>query len=117
MYPCLKVSLNKIYENTKMIVDKCQEININVWGVTKVFCGHPEIAKTLQAAGVVALADSRIQNIIRLKEANLNNLVLLRIPMLSEIDAIIKYVDICAVSEITTLQALDKAAQLIPVNR
>lgn len=109
-YPCIKISKSKIFDNAKIIVDKCKEIGIDVWGVTKVCCGDPTIANIMNDAGVVALADSRIRNIVRLNKANLNNLVLLRIAMMSEIDLIIQYVDICLVSEIKILRALNKAA-------
>jgi len=110
-YPCIRIDRSKIYENAKLIVNKCKLHDIDIWGVTKVFCGHPEIAKIMQMAGVTGLADARLRNILRLKQAGLDNLVLLRIPMLSEIDAVVEHTNICLVSELITLQALEESAR------
>ena len=65
--PYLTIDLDKIEHNTRSIVELCRRRGIEVAGVTKGVCGHPEIAKAMVRAGVTAIADSRLENIDRLK--------------------------------------------------
>ena len=54
-------------------------------GITKLILGNPTIAKTLVQAGISYLGDSRIENIIRMREAGINaHFILIRSPALSE---------------------------------
>ncbi|WP_073194909.1 ornithine racemase Orr [Caloranaerobacter azorensis] len=108
-YPCVEISLDKIKHNTREIVELCKRNNINVTGVTKVFCGEPKIAKTMVEGGVQILADSRIENLIKLKEINVPKM-LLRLPMISQADEVIKYSDISLNSELNTIKELSKKA-------
>lgn len=109
--PSLIVDLQKLHHNAKTIVKLCGDQGIGVWGVTKVFCGSPEVAGVLVEAGVSALADSRVENLVRLRKHGFSSLVLLRIPMLSEVREVVEVADICLVSERTTLEALNDAAK------
>jgi predicted amino acid racemase len=45
--PHLTIDLDKIEHNARAIVGLCREHGIDVTGVTKGVCGHPEIAKVL----------------------------------------------------------------------
>lgn len=110
-YPKLKVNLSKLEHNTRVMKDRLSENGIETLAaVTKVFCGEPSIAKAFVAGGTDILADSRIQNLEKLKDFSLPKM-LLRIPMLSEIDQVIKYADISLNSEETTLKALNDSAK------
>lgn len=110
-YPQINIDLGKIYHNAKAVVHMCAEKDIEVWGVSKVFCGAPEVVRTLQQAGVSAIGESRLDNIIRLRKQGFDHLVLLRIPMLSEIEKMVEMVDICLVSEMVTLGKINEAAK------
>lgn len=109
-YPAIRIDSEKLTHNTKVIMEKCERLGIDVVPVTKVYCGIPAIAKASVAAGVKMLADSRIENIIKLKDLNVEKL-LLRIPMLSQVEEIIEYVDISLNSEYQVIKALSKKAQ------
>ncbi|MFS8541272.1 MAG: alanine/ornithine racemase family PLP-dependent enzyme, partial [Tissierellales bacterium] len=89
-YPKVEIDLNKLRHNVRVLVDLCKKYNIDVAGVTKVLCGNPEIAKAYVDGGVKYIADSRIENLIKLKEINLPKM-LIRIPMISEVDKIVEY--------------------------
>jgi predicted amino acid racemase len=108
-YPRLEVHLHKIYHNAKILVERCIDQGIGIAAVTKVFCGRPEIAKVMVDAGVEMLADSRIQNIKKLQALPIPKL-LLRIPMLSEIEEVVQYADISLNSEIEVMRKLSEVA-------
>ncbi|MBS3994676.1 MAG: alanine/ornithine racemase family PLP-dependent enzyme [Alkaliphilus sp.] len=109
IYPILEINLNKIHHNTRVLVEQCRKQGVEITAVTKSFCGNPEIAQVIANAGVTALADSRIQNIKKMLHIPLPKL-LLRIPMLSEIDELIEYVDISINSEVETIKKISEAA-------
>jgi len=104
-YPALKVNLKKIESNTRLLVEKCAAYNIKVSAVTKVFCGIPEIAEAMAKGGAAYLADSRVENLKKMRHINLPK-VLLRIPMLSQVKEVIEYADISLNSEYEVIKAL-----------
>jgi len=111
-YPAIRVNLEKLTHNTKVVMEKCNKLGIDVVPVTKVYCGMPSIAKASVAAGVKILADSRIENIIKLKDLKVHKL-LLRLPMLSQVEKIVEHVDISLNSEYKVIKALsDKALEI-----
>ncbi len=107
-YPKLIVDLEKLENNVKSVRKYCGDIKIA--GVTKVFCGHPEIAKAYIAGGVKYLADSRVENLKKLQNLDIEK-IMLRLPMPSEAEEVVKYSDISLNSELKTLQALSDAAK------
>lgn len=108
-YPRLEIDLKKIHHNAKTLVEQCKEKGIDIAAVTKVFCGCPEIAKTVVDAGVSMLADSRIHNIKKLQQFPIPKM-LLRIPMLSEIEEVVDYVDISLNSEVEVMEKISEVA-------
>lgn len=108
-YPRVEINLNKLTHNTEILVEKCHEAGISVAGVTKVFCADPKITTAYINGGVDYIADSRIENLIKLKNVALPKL-LLRLPMISEVEDIVDYADISLNSEVKTIKALSKAA-------
>jgi predicted amino acid racemase len=108
-YPKMIINLKTIKNNVKTVVKLCKDHNINVAGVTKVFCGNPEIAKVYIEGGVSYLADSRIENLIRLKDLDIPK-IMLRLPMKSEVEKIVEYADISLNSELDTVRALSQSA-------
>lgn len=108
-YPKLKIDLKKLRHNVETIVKLCKENGIEVAGVTKVFCGHPEIAKAYVDGGVSYLADSRVENLIKLKDFQIPK-ILLRLPMISEAEWVVEYADISLNSELKTIEELSKIA-------
>lgn len=108
-YPKIEIDLNKIRHNVEVLVNLCKKNGIEVAGVTKSFCGHPDVAKAFVEGGVKYLADSRIENLIRLKDIKIPK-ILLRLPMISEAESVVEYADISLNSEFETIKALSKAS-------
>lgn len=108
-YPKMTINFNTIKNNVNTVVKLCKEQGINVAGVTKVFCGNPEIAKAYIDGGVSYLADSRIENLIRLKDLDIPK-IMLRLPMKSEAHKIVEYADISLNSEVDTIRVLSESA-------
>ena len=110
--PRITMDLGKIEDNARTIVGQCQTLNIEVCGVTKATCGHPEVAKAMLRGGVSWIADSRLENIRRMKTAGVDTrYILLRIPSLSIVDDVVETVDVSLNSELCVLEALSAAAQ------
>lgn len=110
LYPLLRINLRKLRKNTQTIVNLCEKRNIKVVGVTKVFCGIPEIAQAMVKGGVEILGDSRIKNLKKLQHIPVFKM-LIRIPMISEVEEVIKYADISLNSEIDTIKSLSEEAK------
>ena len=103
--------MDKIRHNAEALVSLCQRSGIRVVGVTKAFCGHEVIARAMVAGGIDALADSRIENLKRLRDVELPKM-LLRLPMISQASEVVEYADISLNSEIETIKALSAEASL-----
>lgn len=108
-YPRLVVDLSAIAENTGKVVVACTSAEIRIAGVTKGICAHGSIVRAMVDAGCPELADSRMTNIRSLRSMGFGlPLLLLRIPMLSEIPEVVEWADCSLVSMPETLQALDR---------
>ncbi|NFV11806.1 alanine/ornithine racemase family PLP-dependent enzyme [Clostridium sporogenes] len=108
-YPRVEVDTKKIRYNTKIMVKECKKRGIKVAAVTKTFCGDPKIAQVIAEENVDILADSRVENLKKLKHINLPKM-LLRLPMISQVEEVIKYADISLISDIITIRELSKEA-------
>ena len=113
--PRLVIDVDKIEHNTRTIVELCNSNGIEVTGVTKVTCGHPQVAQAMLRGGVTALADSRLENIQRLTRAGVDTeFMLLRLPTLSRVDEAVDAVAVSMNSELAVLEALsEKVDQLV----
>ena len=111
--PALVINLEKIEKNAKSIVNLCKKYGIQVAGVTKVTCAIPEVGKAMLKGGCYMLADSRIENLKKLRESGINDIefLLLRLPMISDADETVKWADMSLNSEISTIKALNEAAK------
>ncbi|MFP2768532.1 alanine/ornithine racemase family PLP-dependent enzyme [Oceanisphaera sp. KMM 10153] len=80
--------------------------------VTKVTCADPDIVDTLIRQGYQSFADSRIENLRRIKQISPDcQTTLLRLPGLHEVAEVVRYADISLVSEQDTIAALQREAQ------
>jgi len=110
--PYLVIDLDKIEHNTGIVVELCNKNDIEVTGVTKVTCGHPQVANAMLRGGVTAIADSRLENIQRLKKAGIDTqFMLLRLPSLSRVNEVVDSVDVSLNSEMAVLEGLSISAQ------
>ena len=110
--PRIEINLEKIAHNAKTLKDLYNTKGIDIIGVTKVVCGDPEIADTLIKSGIRILADSRIENIRKMRNAGIQSkFLLLRTPSLSHAEAVVKHADISLNSEISVIEKLSKFAK------
>jgi predicted amino acid racemase len=108
----IEVDCERIRRNTEAVVEMCAAQGIEVVGVTKACCGHPEIARAMLAGGARFLAESRLKNVRRLREAGIDvDVMLLRLPALSEVDEVVRLTQVSLNSQVETVCALSRAAQ------
>lgn len=108
----IEVNCERIRRNTEAIVKMCNEYQIQVIGVPKACCGHPDVARAMLAGGADYLADSRLDNIQRMRDAGIDvPFMLLRLPSLCEVDEVVSLAQISLNSELETIKALSCAAQ------
>lgn len=111
-YPMLEMNLNILCDNTKIVTELCSKSGISVAGIIKGFGGIPDGAIEMIKGGCTQIGSSRIEQLKDLKEIGINiPLFLVRIPMESEIEDVIKYSDISLVSEKGTLILLNNEAK------
>jgi len=109
--PRIEIDLGKIAHNARTLKELYGSKGIDVIGVTKAVCGDPEIADTLVKSGINILADSRIINIKRMRNAGVRALfLLLRTPGLSQAEEVVKYTDISLNTELSVIKRLSKFA-------
>ncbi|MGL4980809.1 MAG: alanine racemase [Fusobacteriaceae bacterium] len=109
-YPALIVNLKKLRENCENIVSLCREKNISVTGITKSVFNDLAISETMLNAGCVGIGESRISNLKKIVSLPCEKL-LTRVPLLSEIEDVIKFSDISLNSEFQTIKALNSCAK------
>ncbi len=110
-YPFVEIDLDQVTANAQLIVNMCNDHDIQIVGVTKAVCADVDIAKAMLAGGVPMLGDSRVQNLRRLRKAGIDvPLLLLRIPMPSEVDEVVRIANCSLVSELSTISQLSQAA-------
>jgi len=109
-YPILEVDYNKIFHNASQMKKRCDKYNVSISGVIKGMNGTFEIAKAFTEAQHKYLASSRLRELKTIADSDLDiPLMLIRIPMLSEIDEMVQYVDISVNSELEIIKAIEKS--------
>ena len=110
--PRLVFDLDKIEHNARVIVQLCESRGVRVAGVTKCACGHPMVAEAMLRGGVSGLADSRLENIERMRAAGVEaSFLLLRLPAPSAVERVVELSDASLNSEPEVLAGLSQAAQ------
>ncbi|MEA5075176.1 MAG: alanine racemase, partial [Coriobacteriia bacterium] len=106
------VDLAKVTENTRRVVEALG--GRGVYGVTKVTCGAPEVARAMLAGGAAGIADSRLENIARMREAGVAaGFWSLRAPAPALAEDAVRLLDVSLESELETVRALDAAARAL----
>ena len=109
--PRLEIDLAKIGYNVREMVRLYGAKGVGIIGVTKGVLGDPVIADVFVKNGITVLADSRIANLRRIRDSGIKaTLLLLRMPALSEADAVVRHSDISLNSEVAVIRELSKAA-------
>ena len=118
--PRLEFDLAKVETNARILVERCADRGLSVTGVTKVLRGLPALASTFTRAGVVAVGDSRVDNLERIEDARSRagserrpETVLIRSPMPSQVDRVVRSADVSCNTELEVLRRLSAAAARI----
>lgn len=109
--PAVAVDVAAITENARTAVARCRQAGVSVFGVVKGAHGAPLVARAMLAGGVAGLADSRLDNVRRLRASGITApVMMLRIPSVGEATDVVSLCDISLNSERATLEALSQAA-------
>lgn len=110
-YPLLEIDQKKLINNVSEVVKRCKELNIELTGVIKGANAISEVTEAYIKGGAKIIASSRIEQLIKVKENFDIPTMMIRIPMISEVEDIIKYCDYSLNSEEKTIEELNKEAK------
>ncbi|MDX2470110.1 MAG: alanine/ornithine racemase family PLP-dependent enzyme [SAR324 cluster bacterium] len=111
MIPRIEISLSKIRENASHLSQIYADKGISLMGVSKAVLGEPKIAKAMVDGSVKYIADSRIENIQKMKAAGITTPFVLLRTALSQAELVVQVADISLNSEMETLKKLSHFAQ------
>lgn len=110
--PRLVIDIGKLKHNIEAVKAKCAEAGVDIAGVIKGCTGLVPCARQFEKAGVAYIASSRLEQLVQIRESGIETpLMMVRIPMLSEAEDIVKYCDYSLNSELIVLEALNRYAQ------
>jgi ornithine racemase len=110
--PRIEVDLGLIGQNARELVRRTAERDVSVTAITKAMRGLPALGRVLLAAGAVALGDSRIENIERLRAAGIDApIVLIRSALASEVDRVVAAATSSCATEVEIVELLSAAAR------
>jgi ornithine racemase len=111
-YPEIVIDQAKLAHNTRIVCKKAAEQGIKISGVTKACLADEHVAKAMVMGGVAELADSRLENLHKLRALNLGiPLTLLRIPGLSQVKNTVELADTSLNSQHEVISALGTEAR------
>lgn len=110
--PRIEITLSQIQHNARMLSELYGQKGISLMGVSKAVLGDPFVAEAMIQGGVKFIADSRLDNIQRMKNAGISTQFVLLRTALSQAESIVKNVDISLNTEIETIQKLSHYANM-----
>jgi ornithine racemase len=110
--PSVIIDLDIIAKNTRRVAERLAPQGIGIFGVTKAACGSPLVARAMLRGGVLGLADSRLDNVQRMRHSGITApIMMLRIPSVTEAPEVVRLCDLSLNSEAAVLDALADAAE------
>jgi hypothetical protein len=109
--PRIEISLPKIRDNARMLSELYGKKGISIMGVSKAVLGEPSIVKAMIQGGVRFIADSRIENIEKMKAAGISTQFVLLRTSLSQAESVVRSADISLNTELDTLKKLSYYAK------
>jgi predicted amino acid racemase len=107
----IEVDLDLVGANAHEIVRRSADRGISVTGITKAMRGLPALGRVLLDAGAVALGDSRIENIERLRAGGIDApVVLIRSAAPGEVERVVASADVSCATEVGIVALLSTAA-------
>ncbi len=112
-YPRVEINLEHLRENVAEIVERCGSCGVQVAGVIKGATGLPEVAKAFDLGGAAFIASSRLEQIEDARNAGIEKpMMLIRVPMLSEVEDVIRLCEYSLNSELEVIKALNAEARI-----
>lgn len=112
--PILEINLKKVAHNAKHMKSLCDKQGIDMCVVTKGFSAAIPIVEAIISSGITFFADSRIQNISKVKKKFPHiKYMLIRIPKISEAEKAVLYTDISLQSQLEVIKVFSDKAQNI----
>lgn len=107
----MELDLKKFRNNIDQVKLRCDELGIGLAGVIKGFTGIPEGTKQFAEAGYDFIGSSRLEQIKDCIDYGIKaSFMLIRVPMLSEVEEAVRITDISLNSEAEVLKALNREA-------
>ena len=110
-YPQLEIDLGKLKENLTALKERCQDSFVGIVGVVKGANAWPEAVRIYDEMGFPFIASSRLDHLRSMRRQGVKTpLMLIRVPMLSELDDVVSIADASLQSDTKVLRATDAAA-------
>jgi len=111
MYPRICVDLKKLNDNTEQLINMTRRNRISsLFVVVKVLAGDLRIVSEIAKHDIAYIADSRIENLKQFAHIAKPK-ALMRLPMPSEANRVVRYADLSLNSELKTITKLNIAAK------
>jgi ornithine racemase len=108
--PRMEIALAQIRHNAQVLSEHYGKRGISLMGVSKATLGDPSIATAMLQGGVTSIADSRIENIQRMKDAGVAGPFVLLRSTFSRAEETVVNADISLNTEIETIAELSRYA-------
>ncbi|HEY3669996.1 MAG TPA: alanine racemase [Acidimicrobiia bacterium] len=109
--PRIDVDLDRIGQNAQELVRRAAARGVTVTAITKAMRGLPALGRVVLEAGAVALGDSRVEHIERLRADGIDApIVLIRSALVSEVDRVVVAADTSCATEVEIVELLSAAA-------
>lgn len=110
-YPRIEIDLDKLRDNIYSIKKLCNEAGIKFGAVVKGCDGNLQVAETMVNCGVDTFLSSRLRHLIPIKKLwSRVDTMLIRTPMLSEVDRVVEFCNISFNTNLDVLKALNISA-------
>lgn len=108
-YPQLTVDHEALRSNMTQIVSWCGDAGIDVAGVIKVSSGMASFARDYEVCGAKWIASSRLEQLERARAEGVTlPLMMIRVPMISEIPEMIRVCDYSLESDFTAIKTIEE---------
>ncbi len=105
------MNIDSVRQNTVVLAEVLRSRGMRLVGVPKVTLSHPSVALAMASAGALALGDSRIENLYRLRQAGYRGeTMLLRAPSPSRCRETVEVCDVSLNSHVSTVRFLGEAS-------
>ena len=110
-YPQLEADLGKLKENLAALRERCKDSFVGIIGVVKGVNAWPEVVRVYDEMEFPYLASSRLDQLKKMRAQGVRTpLMLIRVPMLSELSDMIALADASLQSDLSVLRAAEQEA-------